>query len=99
MLFLYRQAPLFIHGFNHKLGRIRRDLNELKDEKLLIAFRDLSLIGIVRLDAVARLDDLKVEPVVQGVDRAEDAGARAGGVRCGRDQALPGRVSAGSGST
>ena len=45
MLFLYRQAPLFIHGFNHKLGRIRRDLNELKDEKLLIG--DVDALGAV----------------------------------------------------
>ena len=45
MLFLYRQAPLFIHGFNHKLGCIRRDLNELKEEKLLIG--DVDALGAV----------------------------------------------------
>jgi hypothetical protein len=36
MIVLYRQAPIFIHGFYHQLGSIRRDLNELKHEKLLL---------------------------------------------------------------
>ena len=36
MLLLYRQAPIFVHGFKHQLGRIRRDLKELKAQKLLI---------------------------------------------------------------
>jgi hypothetical protein len=36
MLLLYHQAPIFVHGFNHQLGNVRRDLNELKAENLLI---------------------------------------------------------------
>src|SRR6266446_705702 len=36
MLLLYQHAPIFVHGFNHQLGRVRRDLNELKAQKLLI---------------------------------------------------------------
>lgn len=36
MILLYQQAPIFIHGLYHQLGSLRRDLNELKDEKLLI---------------------------------------------------------------
>jgi hypothetical protein len=36
MLLLYQEAPIFLHGFNYQLGRICRDLNELKDKKLLI---------------------------------------------------------------
>ena len=46
MLLLYQHAPIFVHGFNHQLGRIRRDLNELKAENLLIGdVEALSAIG------------------------------------------------------
>jgi hypothetical protein len=36
MMLLYQHAPIFVHGFNHQLGRMRRDLKELKAQKLLI---------------------------------------------------------------
>jgi hypothetical protein len=26
----YKHAPILIHGFNHQLGSLQRDLNELK---------------------------------------------------------------------
>jgi len=46
MMLLYQHAPIFIHGFNHQLGRIRRDLNELKAQKLLIGdVNALSAVG------------------------------------------------------
>ena len=45
MLLLYQEAPIFLHGFNYQLGRICRDLNELKDEKLLIG--DVDALGAV----------------------------------------------------
>jgi hypothetical protein len=35
MMLVYRQAPIFVHTFNHQLGSVRRDLNELKADKLL----------------------------------------------------------------
>jgi hypothetical protein len=35
MILLYRHTPLFVHGFNHQLGSLRRDLNELKAGKLI----------------------------------------------------------------
>ena len=35
-MLLYQQGPIFVHGFNHQLGRMRRDLKELKAQKLLI---------------------------------------------------------------
>jgi hypothetical protein len=35
MMLIYRHAPIFIHSFRHKLGSVRRDLNELKAGKLL----------------------------------------------------------------
>jgi hypothetical protein len=46
MLLLYQHAPIFVHGFNHQLGRVRRDLNELKAQKLLIGnVEALSAVG------------------------------------------------------
>jgi hypothetical protein len=35
MILVYRHAPVFVHTFNHRLGSVRRDLNELKLGKLL----------------------------------------------------------------
>jgi hypothetical protein len=46
MLLLYQHASIFIHGFNHQLGRIRRNLNELKAQKLLIG--DVDALSAVR---------------------------------------------------
>jgi len=34
MMLLYPHASIFVHGFNHQLGSIRRDLNEMKAENL-----------------------------------------------------------------
>ena len=46
MLLLYQHAPIFVHGFNHQLGSVRRDLNELKAENLLIGdVKALSAVG------------------------------------------------------
>jgi len=36
MIVRYQQAPVFIYEFHHQLGSIRRDLNELKLQKLLL---------------------------------------------------------------
>jgi len=35
MILLYQDAPIFVWGFSYALGSVRRDLNELKAEKLL----------------------------------------------------------------
>jgi 3-oxoacyl-[acyl-carrier-protein] synthase III len=35
MMLVYQHTPIFVHSFRHKLGRVRRDLNELKADKLL----------------------------------------------------------------
>ena len=41
----YKHASIFIHGFNHQLGSLRRDLNELK------AGRPIATVGIpLRMD-------------------------------------------------
>src|SRR5215468_10914714 len=46
MLLLYQHAPIFVQGFNYQLGCIRRDLNELKAENLLIGdVKALSAVG------------------------------------------------------
>jgi hypothetical protein len=46
MIVRYQQAPVFIHEFHHQLGSIRRDLNELKLQKLLLGeIEALSAVG------------------------------------------------------
>jgi hypothetical protein len=46
MMLSYTDAPIFIHGFNHKLGSLRRDLNELKAKDLLLGpVEALSVVG------------------------------------------------------
>jgi hypothetical protein len=46
MMLSYKHAPIFIHGFNHQLGSLRRDLNELKTEDLLLGpVEALSSVG------------------------------------------------------
>lgn len=46
MMLLYQNASIFIHGFNHQLGSIRRDLTELEADKLLAGtVETLSAVG------------------------------------------------------
>src|ERR1700730_10663136 len=45
MMLLYQQGLIFVHGFNHQLGRMRRDLKELKAQKLLIGDVDALRAG------------------------------------------------------
>jgi hypothetical protein len=46
MMLSYKQAPIFIHGFNHQLGSLRRDLIELGAENLLLGtIEALSAVG------------------------------------------------------
>jgi hypothetical protein len=46
MILSHKHTPIFIHGFNHQLGSLRRDLNELKAENLLLGpVESLSAVG------------------------------------------------------
>ena len=46
MMLFYVHAPVFLHEFNHQLGSLRRDLNELKAENLLLGTVEaLSAVG------------------------------------------------------
>jgi len=46
MMLLYQHQGIFIYGFNHKLGSIRRDLTQLQKEQLLLGTPDaLSALG------------------------------------------------------
>jgi hypothetical protein len=46
MILLYQDAPIFLWGFTHSLGSVRRDLNKLKDDELLgSSIETLSKIG------------------------------------------------------
>ena len=42
MVLLYPNKNIFLYGFNHKLGSIRRDLNQLQTEGLLLGSPRLS---------------------------------------------------------
>ena len=46
MMLLYQDGPIYIHAFNHRLGSIRRNLQELQAEKLLVGtVENLSAVG------------------------------------------------------
>ena len=46
MMLSYKQAPIFVYGFNHQLGSRRRDLKELEAENLLLGtVENLSAVG------------------------------------------------------
>jgi hypothetical protein len=46
MILLHRDKPIFVYWFNYQLGSIKRDLNQLQAEKLLVGSVDaLSAIG------------------------------------------------------
>ena len=46
MILLYQDVPIFLWGFSYSLGSVRRDLNELKAEKLLgSSIENLSKMG------------------------------------------------------
>jgi hypothetical protein len=59
MMLVYQNAPIFIHGFNHRLGSIQRNLQELEDEKLLVGTVDnLSAVGYRHSFGVAKDESL-----------------------------------------
>jgi hypothetical protein len=59
MMLLYKHAPIFVHGFNHQLGSLRRDLNELKAEHLLLGTVEaLSAVGYCHNFALGRDETL-----------------------------------------
>jgi hypothetical protein len=46
MLLLYHDRSIFLYGFNHKLGSVQRDLNQLQTERLLLGTPEpLSALG------------------------------------------------------
>lgn len=46
MMLLYPDKGIFLYGFNHKLGSVRRDLNQLQKDQLLLGTPDhLSALG------------------------------------------------------
>jgi len=79
MTLLYQNASIFIHGFNHQLGRIRRDLNEMKaDNRLAGTVETLSAVGYrycYGLGDDETLVTLARKPLASALERA--AGPRA----------------------
>jgi hypothetical protein len=59
MMLVYQNGPIFIHGFNHKLGSIQRNLQELEGENLLVGSIDnLSAVGYRHNFALAKDESL-----------------------------------------
>ena len=59
MMLLYQDRAIFVYGFNHKLGSIERDLNQLQAEELLVGTVEvLSALGYRYNFAVGRNESL-----------------------------------------
>jgi hypothetical protein len=74
MVLLYQNKGIFLYGFNHKLGSVRRDLNQLETEGLLLGNPDaLSALGYHYNFAVDRnetLLNLAADPFSRALQRA-----------------------------
>jgi hypothetical protein len=76
MMLLYQEGAIFVYGFNHKLGSIRRDLNQLQAEKLLVGTVEaLSALGYRHNFGVGRnesLLSLATTPLSRALQRARE---------------------------
>ena len=76
MIVSYQQAPIFIHEFHHQLGSVRRELNELKVQKLLLGeVEALSGVGYrynFGLSKVETLLSLTSSPLSAALRTAEE---------------------------
>jgi hypothetical protein len=72
-MILSHNGAIFIHAFNHRLGSIRRDLQELRAEKVLTAFPAYGWDGQSRSLHRYRLRDFTGK-----------VGSRSGGIASGR---------------
>lgn len=76
MMLLYQEVPLFIWALNHRLGGLKRDLNQLKADKALSGtVETLSAIGYryhLSLDKDETLLELAVTPLSQTLKSAQE---------------------------
>jgi hypothetical protein len=76
MILLYQDRVIFVYCFNHKLGSIQRDLNQLQAEKLLLGTVEaLSALGYRYNFAMGRnesLLSLAITPLSRVLQRARE---------------------------
>jgi hypothetical protein len=76
MMLLYQDRAIFVYCFNHKLGSIQRDLNQLQAEKLLLGTVEaLSALGYRHNFGVSRnesLLSLATGPLSRALQRARE---------------------------
>ena len=74
MVLLYQNNGIFLYGFNHKLGSVRRNLNQLQTEGLLLGSPDaLSALGYqynFAVDKNETLLNLATDPLSRALQRA-----------------------------
>ena len=74
MVLLYQNNGIFVYGFNHELGSVRRDLNQLQREGLLLGSPDaLSALGYqynFGVDRNQALLNLATDPLSRALQRA-----------------------------
>ncbi len=74
MVLLYQNNDIFVYGFNHELGSVRRDLNQLQTEGLLLGSPDaLSALGYqynFGVDRNQALLNLATDPLLRALQRA-----------------------------
>ncbi len=79
-MLLYQDTAIFVYGFNHKLGSVQRDLNQLQAEKLLVGTVEaLSAVGYRHNFGVGRnesLLSLATGPLSRALQRAREPRAR-----------------------
>jgi hypothetical protein len=74
VILCFNREQIFVHSFRHQLGRIRRDLNQLEAEKLLVgSAADLAAIGyhfnfgLDESETLLSLTSGPISQVLQGV--------------------------------
>ena len=91
MMLLYQHQGIFIYGFNHKLGSIRRDLNQLQKEQLLLGTPEvLSALGYHYTFAIGEsesLMSLATDPLSRALEHAGEPRAFVS-QHCGAESAV-----------
>lgn len=91
MMLLYPDKGIFLYGFNYKLGSVRRDLNQLHTDQLLLGTPDvLSALGYKYTFGVGKsetLMNLAADPLSRALQHAGDLRAFVS-QHCGAESAV-----------
>jgi len=90
-MLLYPDKGIFLYGFNYKLGSVRRDLNQLQTDQLLLGTPDvLSALGYQYTFGVGKsetLMSLAADPLSRALPHAGDLRAFVS-QHCGAESAV-----------